>query len=208
MKASHYAATFLVVTLTLVLNILSFTRTEWFIATKQAAGSKLVFHYGLTQRCSQVHISTPTGIEYNDYQCRPFPDREDDQCDDNRYFCTMWKSAAYVNIFGIVFASAALASLMVGVLTQSLRRRTWKLVAGLVLLHGICQVFTFGVLTDLWRTTNSSPLNYAKLGDSYTMNTVSWILAIVAAFTVTATGIAAEQGHAWAAGGYSYSAII
>jgi len=209
MKGSHYATTFLLVVFVLVLNVVSFTRTEWFITSRQVAGVRLISRYGLTRRCSYVHLSTPTGIEYNDFQCRPFPTEEDDGCDDksNRYFCNMWKSAAYVHLLAIQLASVTLIVIFGAVFTESSRRRSWKLIANLIFLNALCQIYTFGIITDLWRTSDYRPLENAEIGDAYIMGTASWIIATILTAAVAATGIAANQGQTWAAGSYSYRPI-
>lgn len=94
------------------------------------------------QRCerSLVSIPGPSGngrFEYSEYQCRAFPLRVQDSCEDeNRLFCAEWVSAQYFTELGIGFAAMALVALLIGVSTHSRRRRVWRAVAGLLLLHG------------------------------------------------------------------------
>lgn len=96
------------------------------------------------QRCERSSISIPAPggngrLEYSDYECRPFPLRVQDGCEnENRLFCAEWVSAQYFTELGIGFASLALVALLIGVSTHSRRRRVWRAVAGLVLLHGRC----------------------------------------------------------------------
>lgn len=93
------------------------------------------------QRCERTLVSIPGPsngrLEYSDYQCRPFPLRVQDGCEkENRLSCAKWVSAQYFTELGIGFAAMALAALLIGVSTHSRRRRVWRAVAGLVLLHG------------------------------------------------------------------------
>lgn len=104
------------------------------------ANATSTIRYGLTQRCERsfVSIPGPSGrLEYSDYQCRPFPLGVQDGCDDeNRISCAKWGSAQYFTELGIGFAAMALAALLIGASTHSRRRRVWRAVAGLVILHG------------------------------------------------------------------------
>lgn len=93
------------------------------------------------QRCERSLVSIPGPsdgrLEYSDYQCRPFPLRVQDGCEkENRLACAKWVSAQYFTELSIGFASVALLALLIGVSTHSRRRRVWRAVAGLVLLHG------------------------------------------------------------------------
>lgn len=93
------------------------------------------------QRCESSTISIPGPskgrLEYADYECRQFPLRVQDKCEkENRLFCALWTSAQYFTELGIGFAGMGLVALVIGVSTHSRRRRVWRAVAGLVILHG------------------------------------------------------------------------
>lgn len=103
------------------------------------------------ERCERSVISIPGSnhgrLEYTDYECRPFPLSVKDKCDDeNRLFCAVWSSARYFTELGIGFAAMALVALLIGVSTHSRRRRVWRAVAGLVILHG---KFFFNALSTM-----------------------------------------------------------
>lgn len=108
------------------------------------------------QRCDRSLVSIPgpsTGgrLEYSEYECRPFPLRVQDGCEDeNRLSCAEWVSAQYFTELGIGFAAMALVTLLIGVSTHSRRRRVWRAVAGLLLLHGTQLVIS------TWADTNLS----------------------------------------------------
>ncbi|KAJ3926544.1 MAG: hypothetical protein NXY57DRAFT_905491 [Lentinula lateritia] len=70
------------------------------------------------------------------YNCRPFPKRVQDGCEEeNSGFCAAWTSAGYAVEISIGFAVLALFAILIGVSTGSRRRRIWKAVAGLVALQ-------------------------------------------------------------------------
>lgn len=45
------------------------------------------------------------------------------------------------------------------------------------------------------------------LGTAYVLNTVSWIFDVFIVVGIVATGLAADAGHAWAAGNRAYRSI-
>jgi hypothetical protein len=104
------------------------------------------------ERCQRSVVSIPGPskgghLEYTDYECRPFPLSVQDKCDDeNRLFCAVWTSAHYFTELGIGFAGMALVALLIGVSTHSRRRRVWRAVAGLVILHGKYHMNAFATL--------------------------------------------------------------
>ena len=105
-------------------------------------GTRTVIHYGLFERCElqQVHIpgGGPNGrIDYSNYSCRAFPQRKLDACDDeNRNFCLLWSSAAYIAVVSAFVGGTAALGLVFGVTTHSRRRRVWRAVVVLVGWHG------------------------------------------------------------------------
>ena len=113
------------------------------------------------QRCERTLVSIPgpsTGrIEYSDYECRPFPLRVQDGCEtENRLSCAKWVSAQYFTELGIGFAAIALVALLIGVSTHSRRRRVWRAVAGLVLIHGRQLLLFSQAETNLSQPSSSS----------------------------------------------------
>jgi len=140
------------------------------------------------ERCERTTISLPSGpsngaLEYTDYECRPFPLSVQDKCDnENRLFCAVWSSARYFTELGIGFSGMALVALLIGVSTHSRRRRVWRAVAGLVILHGesflkpfstikphytpqaVFQLVTFILITDLYRKDRFPAFEHAKPG--------------------------------------------
>ncbi|KAI0266805.1 hypothetical protein BC834DRAFT_823389 [Gloeopeniophorella convolvens] len=214
MRKTSYAVTFLLVSVSLVLNVLSATRNDWLVDKgREIFYTRVVTRYGLMRRCERSVTKFPSSsgewdIVYTGYKCRDFPKSVSDQCDDtNRYFCAAWTSAGFCAEIGIGFGAMALLALLFGVSTHSRRRRIWKAVAGLVALNALFSMVAFAVVTDLFRTSGFSDFINAQPGTAWYINLVSWLFSFVVAFGVVWTGVAADKGHKWAAGNRAYTRI-
>jgi len=213
MRKTSYAATFVAVLIILSINIASVYLPDWLIAKYDILNAQVTVRYGLMERCERAIISFPGPsnggrLEYTDYECRRFPLSVKDKCDDeNRLFCAVWTSAHYFTELGIGFAAMALVSLLIGVSTHSRRRRVWRAVAGLVILHAVFQLVTFILITELYRKNRFPAFEHAKPGVGYALNVASWILGFVVGTGVIVTGVAADRGHKWAAGNRAYRRI-
>lgn len=60
---------------------------------------------------------------------------------------------------------------------------------------------------ELWSFIFSCLIFSFFLGTAYVLNTLSWVLDVLTTFGVLITGLAAEAGHAWAAGHRAYRPI-
>ncbi|KAG7098540.1 hypothetical protein E1B28_000476 [Marasmius oreades] len=215
MRKTSYVVTFFAVIVSLVLNLLSLRRVDWLVVkTPEVLRTTITFQYGLTQLCEYKVVNIPGGGEngkfsYTDYSCRKFPMRVKDACEkENESFCTAWISARYAVELGAGFAVLSLFAILVGVSTGSRRRRIWKAVAGLVMLHATFGIVAFAIVTDSKRTgTYRGTFDEAYFGVGYGLNTASWVLSVFVALGVLATGIAADLGHKWAAGNRAYRRI-
>ncbi|KAG1776945.1 hypothetical protein EV702DRAFT_1104432 [Suillus placidus] len=213
MRKTSYAATFAAVLIIIVINILSARLPDWLIAKYDIANAQVTVRYGLMKRCERSTITFPGPskggrLEYTNYECRQFPLRVQDKCDDeNRLFCALWTSAQYFTELGIGFASMGLVALVIGVSTHSRRRRVWRAVAGLVILHAVFQLVTFILVTELYRKDRFPAFEHAKPGVGYVLNAVSWISGFAVGAGVIVTGVAADRGQKWAAGNRSYTPI-
>ncbi|KAJ3777811.1 hypothetical protein FB446DRAFT_715729 [Lentinula raphanica] len=217
MRKLSYVITFLAVVVSLVANILSLKRVDWLVVqTKEVLHTQITQFYGLTTLCELTHVNIPgndnnnnkSKLEYTSYDCRPFPKRVQDKCEeDNSGFCAAWTSAGYAVEISIGFAVLALFAILIGVSTGSRRRRIWKAVAGLVGLHAVMQMVAFAIVTDSMRTDAFPTFEYAKPGIGYIFNTFGWIFSVFIATGVVLTGIFADKGHKWAAGNRAYRRI-
>jgi len=106
--------------------------------------TQITVQYGLSERCELEVVDVPGQpgdgrLEYTNYTCRKFPTPVSDSCEkENRVFCTSWTSAGYATELAIGFAALSLVTIVIGVSTHSRRRRIWRAVAGLVILHSNC----------------------------------------------------------------------
>jgi len=206
MRKTSYVVTFLSVVCTLLLNLLSDTRPDWLIVhSPEILGTKITVTYGLAERCEQQITRIPGSnggnFEYSNLQCRAFPAKAEDRCDEeNRGFCIAWTSARYVVELAIWCSALSLCTIIFGVSTHSRRRRIWRAVAGLVLLHALFQIVAFAIVTELYQYSRYPTFEQARPGFGYVCNTVSWVLSLLIAFGVITTGISADKGHKWAAG--------
>jgi len=214
MRTTSYFVTFLCVLLTFIFNVLSIRRPDWLVVkSPEILRTTVTSYYGLLERCDWTVTRIPSRsgsgqFEYTDYSCRKFPTAEEDSCNErNHDFCVAWTTAAYVSEVAIGFGAVTLLAIMIGVTTYSWRRRMWKVVATLVLLHALLQVVTFAVITDLYRAAKYPTFDQARPGLAYVLSTVSWVIGIILAASVAITGLAADRGHHWAAGNHAYQPI-
>ncbi|KAL4073934.1 hypothetical protein J3A83DRAFT_2644826 [Scleroderma citrinum] len=213
MRKASYALTFFAVFPLLVFNILSARLPDWLVAKYDVLDTQVIVRYGLMERCERTLIEIPgpnnaSHFELSDYECREFPLRVQDKCqDENKIFCAAWTSAQYATELGIGFAATALVALLFGVSTHSRRRRVWRAVAGLVLLHACFQLVTFMLVAELYRTERFPAFEYAMPGLGFILNAMSWLVGFGVAYGVIYTGMAADRGYRWAAGNRFYYPI-
>ncbi|KAF9474226.1 hypothetical protein BDN70DRAFT_908611 [Pholiota conissans] len=216
MRKTLYYTTFAAVSAILALNIISILRPDWLVVQyNEILYTKITVTYGITERCeltvSKLPGSSPDDgeVTYRKYECRGFPNRVKDGCEkENKAFCAAWITAGYLDELAIGFAAVSLVAILFGVSTHSRRRRIWRAVAGLVLLMAISQITTFGIITDVYRTSNYPSFDRARPGVAYVLHTVSWIASILTALGIILTGISADAGHRWAAGNRAYHPIL
>jgi len=209
MRKTSYVVTFLAVAVSLTFTILSVTRVDWLVyKSPKLLGIQLTLQYGLNTLCELKEVKTGDHSKYMDKECRPFPMRVKDGCEENHSgFCAAWTSAGYTAELSIALAALALFAILVGISTGSRRRRIWKAVAGLVALHAAMQIVTFAIVTDTMRTGAFPSFDEAKPGLGYAFNAISWILSVLITAGVVITGISADQGQKWAAGNRAYRRI-
>ncbi|KAJ3815876.1 hypothetical protein F5876DRAFT_29894 [Lentinula aff. lateritia] len=214
MRKLSYVITFLAVVVSLIVTILSLQRVDWLVVkTPEILHTQITVRYGLTTLCELKHVSihgsdNNSKFEYKSYDCRPFPKRVQDGCEEeNSGFCAAWTSAGYAVEISIGFAVLALFAILIGVSTGSRRRRIWKAVAGLVALQSVMQIVAFAIVTDTMRTGAFPTFEDAKPGVGYVFNTFAWIFSVVIATGVVVTGVFADKGHKWAAGNRAYRRI-
>lgn len=157
--------------------------------------TKVTVTYGLVQRCELTVFEIPSPgsdngtISRRSYECRTFPASVSDHCEkENKSFCAAWTSAEYLDQVAIGFSAVSLVAILFGVSTHSRRRRIWKAVAGLLILQcmidifgffpfsslpipfiATCQVITFGVITEMYRSVAYPSFERARPGKSLSL---------------------------------------
>jgi len=214
MRKTSYVVTFLLVSVSLTLNILAITRTDWLIDPgRELFNTRVNVRYGLMKRCERQVLRIPDGDGdwqnvYTAFKCRDFPKSVSDRCEkENRSFCVEWTSADYLAHLAVGFGIMALLALLVGVSTHSRRRRVWKAVAGLVTVNALFSMSAFIIVSDLYRTSRLLDFADAYPGPAWYINLLSWAFSFLIVFGVIWTGKAADKGHKWAAGNRAYTRI-
>jgi hypothetical protein len=104
------------------LTIASIALPNWVSYTSPTSnGSPIRVTYGLHKRCSSI-----TGT------CTPFPLRE--EChDDERYFCSTWRSAGFFMNFSVVIQLACVIAYVTVLFGgRTVRESGWKILSGLL----------------------------------------------------------------------------
>jgi len=189
--------------------VISTASPNWIVAAlPEIFGVQTTVYYGFTERCQETKF--PDGNL--SLKCQPFPTKDSDACDETySSFCTLWSTASYVSYLAVGFGAVACTAIVFGVSTHSRRKRIWKAVAALIALHGVSQLITFILVTDMYRLKNFplSMITDSHLGFSWYLNLLSWVLSVTTTVVVVCTGVAASRGERWAAGNrrVSYGAI-
>jgi len=214
MRKTSYVVTFFLVLISLTLNFLAITRSDWLIDNgRELLYNRTIVRYGLLRRCERqvLRVPDPSGDWqniYTDFKCRDFPKSVSDHCDEeNRLFCAEWTSAGYSAQLGIGFGILALLALIFGVSTHSRRRRVWIAVAGLVTLNALFSMIAFIIVTDIFQTSDNPVFSHTQLGPAWFVNLLSWLFSFLIVFGVIWTGKAADKGKKWAAGNRPYRPI-
>jgi len=201
MRKTSYAITALAVVCTTVFTILSLTRTDWVVAKYKVDALSYEGKYGLSQVCQRVVLDLPGGgTKFERANCRKFPSREQDDCDDSRSFCAEWTSAGYAVELAIGFGALSLVTILIGISTSARRRRVWRAVAGFIVLQSLLQLVAFALIVDAFRVSRYPTFEDAKLGPALVFNAVAWVFGLLTALTVIVTGTEADRGKRWAAG--------
>jgi hypothetical protein len=100
--------------------------------------------------------------------------------------------SSYFSQMSIAFGAASLLSLVVVVGGGRRRRKAgWPLCAGLVALHAAFQIAVFAIITHAYRTDARFSVG-ATLGYCFTLSLIAWILNILLACSMIATGVAGQ----------------
>ncbi|KAF7361888.1 hypothetical protein MVEN_00533300 [Mycena venus] len=200
MRKTSYAITAVAVICTTIFTILSLTRRDWIVTRYKLNALSYEAKYGLSQVCQRLVLNAGGDTKFERFECRKFPSRDADDCDEHQYFCGAWTSAGYAVELAIGFGALSLVAILVGVSASARRRRVWRAVAGFIIFQSVLQLVAFILIVDLYRTSRYPTFDDAKLGPALVFNAVAWVFGVLTAIAVIVTGTEADRGKRWAAG--------
>ncbi|KAK2779227.1 hypothetical protein FQN52_002523 [Onygenales sp. PD_12] len=186
-KTIVYVATFFVFLAAFALTLASIALPRWVSSHR---GSPSGVSYGLHRRCFTLTHS-------HSQSCERFPQYDDCQGSNNRYFCSMWRSIGFLMSFAVVLEGMTLITYLVILLGgKQARENGWRVLALLLVVVGVVQCAGMGLVSYLVENDDRFFLGW-KLDDSWIMCTVSWCLALLGAVAVVlaARVLPAEGGY-------------
>jgi hypothetical protein len=166
-----------------ILTLTSIIIPRWASHVEVTKAGPITYHYGLHKRCSSL-----TG------SCERFPTYSDCHGHD-RYFCSMWRSIAFLMSFALVLEGAiitAFAAILMGGRVK--RENGWKVLVGLVLICAMTQCGAVALVAYLYDYDDRFFVGW-KLDLSWVMTTVSWsIMLVIAGFVSIAGWVMPPEG--------------
>lgn len=156
---------------TTVLTIVSILTPHWVSYTVTAdTGSKFQKYIGLHKSCSSV----------DDPTCRPFPN--DDDCRDDQFFCSMWRSSGFLISFATIVELATLITFLVVMAGGKYKRESgWKLIGCFLLADAAVEFASIGIMAYLFDTDSQFSIPGWSLDWSWVLVTVSASVSVVLA---------------------------
>ncbi|KAK2809076.1 hypothetical protein FQN50_004129 [Emmonsiellopsis sp. PD_5] len=184
-KTIVYVTTFFVFLAAFALTLASIALPRWVSSHR---GTSSGISYGLHRRCF---------TQSNSQSCERFPQYDDCQGDQNRYFCSMWRTTGFLMSFAVVLEGMTLITYLVILLGgKQARENGWRVLALLLVVVGVVQSAGMGLVSYLVENDDHFFLGW-KLDDSWIMCTVSWCLALLSAVAVVVAArvLPAEGGY-------------
>ncbi|KAH7026218.1 uncharacterized protein B0I36DRAFT_330146 [Microdochium trichocladiopsis] len=150
---------------TTVMTITSIVTPNWitYQVTADNTGKTFTKSLGLHQSCSSM----------DDPSCRSFPD--DDDCRDDQFFCSMWRSSGFLLSFATIVELATLITFLVVMLGGKYKRETgWKLIGSFLVADAVIEFAGMGIVAYLFDTDDQFAIPGWQLS-------WSWILCVVSA---------------------------
>lgn len=127
------------------MTIVSILTPHWISYSVTAdTGSTFTKYIGLHKSCSSV----------DDPSCRPFPN--DDDCHDDQFFCSMWRSSGFLISFATIVELATLITFFVVMAGGKYKRETgWKLISCFLIADAIVEFASMGIVVSFMIKTKS-----------------------------------------------------
>ncbi|MCJ1226212.1 hypothetical protein MMC12_002861 [Toensbergia leucococca] len=148
------------------------------------SGGTIHYTYGLHRRCSSL-----------DKTCESFPQFED--CRDDRYFCSMWRTVGFLMSFAVVMEGMTLIAWLVILAGGKQKRETgWKILSLLLLVVGLIQCAGMSMIAYLYDNDDRFSPPW-RLDSSWIMCTVSWVvmISLAAGISAAAVTLPSEGGY-------------
>lgn len=116
--------------------------SNWVEYTVTAENTNATFshHVGLHRSCSLSATADKA-------TCRPYPDEDD--CRDDQFFCSMWRSSGFLMSFATVVELATAISFLVVMLGGKYKREEgWFVIAGLLIADAVIEFAGMGIVVS------------------------------------------------------------
>ncbi|KAI1331842.1 hypothetical protein F5Y16DRAFT_245082 [Xylariaceae sp. FL0255] len=165
---------------TTAMTIASLVTPNWVTYSVRAdnTGARFTKSVGLHQTCSNVALPN----------CRPFPSEDD--CRDDREFCSLWRTSNFLLSFATIFELATLVTFGVVLAGGKYKREGgWKLIGGFLLADAAVEFVSMGIVSYLFENDMQFIVPGWRLDFSYYLCTVSASVSVLLAVGLAASAI-------------------
>ncbi|KAK8081888.1 hypothetical protein PG996_000669 [Apiospora saccharicola] len=182
-----------------ILTITSIMTSNWVEYSVTAHNTNATFshHVGLHRSCSLSATADKA-------TCRPFPDEDD--CRDDQFFCSMWRSSGFLMSFATVVELATAISFLVVMLGGKYKREEgWFVIADLLIADAVIEFAGMGIVAYLFNTDTQFDVPGWNLGYSWILCTVSASVSVLLAiaFSLSAYFLPPEDDYEYVGDGAS-----
>jgi len=177
-RRSVYAAALVVFLAACAMTLTSIILPRWIGWNDSIpTGPPVHYTYGLHSRCSSL-----TG------KCSPFPQASDCHNED-RYFCSMWRSVGFLMSFAVVIEGVTLTAFVVMIAGGKQKRESgWKMMSTLLVLVGALQLTGMALIAHLHDNDDRFYPGW-DLDVSWYLCTISWSLTLLLSAGIAASSV-------------------
>ncbi|KAI0875647.1 hypothetical protein GGS24DRAFT_454331 [Hypoxylon argillaceum] len=163
---------------TTILTLTSLVTTHWVTYSVTAStGATFTKRLGLHESCSSVAA---------DPACRPFP--SDDDCRDDKAFCSLWRTSGFLLSFATIVELATLVSFLVVLAGGKFKREGgWRLIGGLLLADAVVEFAGMGIVAWLFEHDSQFVVPGWSLDYSFYLCTTSASVSVLLAAVLAAS---------------------
>ncbi|KAI1812925.1 hypothetical protein GGS20DRAFT_511828 [Poronia punctata] len=162
------------------LTLASLVTTHWVTYSVTAStGSTFSKHLGLHESCSTEAVP----------KCQPFP--SDDDCRDDKTFCSLWRSSGFLLSFATIVELATLVTFIVVMAGGKYKREGgWKLIGGFLLADAVVEFASMGIVAWLFEHDSQFIVPGWALDYSFYLCTASAAVSVLLAAGLAASAFA------------------